>query len=189
MKETLALALLATAGLAAQAQVQFQPLVPQTNSFVDRARVQHVEPQYETVQVPREECGSQWVTQPQAVAAQPGGTSYGGAIIGGVAGAIVGNQVGKGHGREAATAAGAVVGALAGNAIANRNSTAPVQAGYEQREVRSCRTVMDTQQRATGYRVTYTYNGNQYTTVMRDQPGNTIPVRVSVTPEPEYHRR
>ncbi|MBC5768516.1 glycine zipper 2TM domain-containing protein [Ramlibacter albus] len=193
MKETFLIALLATAGIAAQAQapVQMQPLVqPAPNSFVDRARVQHVEPQYETVQVPREECGSQWVTQQQPATVQQGGTNVGGAIIGGVAGAIVGNQVGKGHGREAATAAGAVVGALAGNSIANRNSaTTTAPATYEQREVRTCRTVMDTQQRTNGYRVTYIYNGNAYTTVMREQPGNTIPVRVSVTPEPEYYRR
>jgi uncharacterized protein YcfJ len=180
MKETLLIALLATAGATAHAQGQ---------SFVDRARVQNVEPQYETVQVPREECGSQWVTDQRAVPVQQGGTSVGGVLIGGVAGAIVGNQVGKGHGREAATAAGAVVGALAGNSIAQRGGTAPAPTAYEQREVRSCRTVMDTQQRASGYRVTYVYNGNQYTTVTREHPGNTLPVRVSVTPEPEYHRR
>lgn len=172
-KETLILALAATAAVAAQAE-----------TFVDRARVQDVQPQYETVQVPREECGSQWVTEPRA-AAPAGG--YGGAIIGGIAGALLGNQVGQGHGREAATAAGAVVGAITGNNISQRNSVAPV--GYEQREVRSCRTVMDTQQRLAGYRVTYVYNGNAYTTVTRDHPGNSLPVRVSVAPEPEYHRR
>ena len=59
------------------------------------------------------------------------------------------------------------------------------------REVRSCRTVMDTQQQLTGYRVTYEYRGNQYTTIMHEQPGQSLPVRVSVTPleEREYHRR
>lgn len=183
MKRIALVALLSATGLAAFAQT--------APSFVDRARVQRVDPQYETVQVPRQECSSQYVTEPRAAAPAPAqGTNYGGAIIGGVVGALAGNQVGKGHGREAATAAGAVVGALAGNSIANANVNATVAAPpiYEQREVRSCRTVMDTQSRVNGYRVTYEYRGNQYTTVMHEQPGSTLPVRVSVTPlEGEYH--
>ena len=153
--------------------------------FVDRARVQRVEPQYETVQLPREECTSQWVTEARPVA---GDRSYGGAVVGGIAGGILGNQVGKGHGREAATAAGAVIGALAGDRIANQNSQ-PVYREAE-REVRSCRTVYDTQQRVTGYRVSYEYQGRAYATVTREHPGQSLPVRVSVTPvEAEYHRR
>ncbi len=154
-------------------------------SFTDNARVRAVEPQYETVQVPRNECTSQWVTEQPVAAPSAGG--YGGAIIGGVAGGLLGNQVGKGHGREAATAAGAIVGALAGDRIANSGPvTAPPP---QQREVRSCRTVYDAQSRLTGYRVTYEYRGYEYSTIMREQPGQTLPVRVSVTPlEREYRR-
>ena len=138
-------------------------------SFNDQARVRAVEPQYETVQVPR-----------------AGG--YGGAIIGGVAGGLLGNQVGKGHGKEAATAAGAIVGAIAGDRIANNGAVAAP--APEAREVRSCNTVYDAQNRLTGYRVVYDYRGVEASTVMREQPGATIPVRVSVTPvEPDYHRR
>lgn len=175
MKRIPLLALLATAA-AAQAQ-----------TFVDRARVQDVQPQYQVVQVPRQECSSQWVQDaPQAVNQERG---YGGAIVGGVAGGILGNQVGKGHGREAATAAGAVIGAIAGDRIQNNQPQVVVQAPPP-REVRSCRTVHDPQQQLTGYRVTYEYRGNEYTTVLREQPGRTLPVRVSVTPldEREYHR-
>lgn len=177
MKRAALLALLATGAIAAQAQPQ---------SFVDRARVQGAEPQYENVQVPRQECASQWVNEARPVA---GSNGYGGAIIGGVAGGIVGNQVGKGHGREAATAVGAVIGALAGDRIANNNQ--PAQYEQAQREVRTCRTVNDVQTRLMGYRVTYAYGGNQYTTMTREQPGNTLPVRVSVMPveEREYDRR
>lgn len=166
------LALLSLLAAAAAANAQ---------TFVDRARVQSVEPQYESVQVPRQECTSQWVTEQQPAAL--GG--YGGAVIGGLAGGILGNQVGKGHGREAATAAGAVIGAIAGDRMAN-GQPAP----QAQREVRSCRTVYDVQQRLTGYRVTYEYRGQQSTVVTREQPGQTLPVRVSVTPveEREYHR-
>ena len=107
MKRIATLSVLAAAALGAQAQ-----------AFVDQARVRSVEPQYETVQVPRQECRSEWVSE--APAAQ--GPNYAGVAIGAVAGGVLGNQVGKGHGREAATAAGAVVGALAGNHIANRNA-------------------------------------------------------------------
>ncbi len=50
-----------------------------------------------------------------------GGTSGGGAIVGGVLGALVGNQVGSGGGRTAATVAGAAGGAYVGNQMeANR---------------------------------------------------------------------
>lgn len=177
MKQIALVTLLAACGLAAQAQ---------TPTFVDRARVQSVEPQFEQVQVPRNECTSQWVTEP-APAQGVGSNGYGGLIIGGVAGGLLGNQVGKGHGREAATAAGAVVGAIAGDRIAGQHAQ-PQQ--MVQREVRSCRTVNDIQQRPAGYRVTYEYHGQQYTTITRQQPGNTLPVRVSVTPleEREYHR-
>jgi uncharacterized protein YcfJ len=100
-------------------------------------------------------------------------------VVGGVAGGILGTQVGGGHGREAATAVGAVIGAIAGDRIANNNQPQYEQA---QREVRTCRTVNDMQPRLTGYRVTYDYAGRQYTSFMRDQPGATVPVRVSVTP-------
>jgi len=156
----------------------------QNPSFVDHARVQDVEPQYETVQVPRNECSSQWVTESRPVA---GNSGYGGALIGGTTGAIVGAQVGKGHGREAAIAAGAVIGALAGDRISNANAA---QVEYAQREVKTCRTVHETQNRLSGYRVTYEYRGHQYSTFMREQPGRTVAVRVSLTPvdEREYHR-
>ena len=169
--------LLATGAVAAFAQ--------QSPAFFDRARVQDVQPQYQTTQVPRNECSSQWVTENQPVAG--GGGGYGGAIVGGVAGGLLGNQVGKGHGREAATAAGAVIGAITGDRIANGQ---PQQVQQVQREVRSCRTVYDTQQQLSGYLVTYEYRGHQYSTVMREQPGNTVPVRVSVTPvdEREFRR-
>ncbi|HEY0825659.1 MAG TPA: glycine zipper 2TM domain-containing protein [Ramlibacter sp.] len=174
MKRIALLALLATGTVAVQAQ-----------SFVDRARVQDVQPQYETVQVPRQECTSQFVQESHPVAGERG---YSGAIIGGVAGGILGNQVGKGSGRDAATAAGAIVGAITGDRLQNNQPQGYVT---QPREVRSCRTVHDVQQRLAGYRVTYEYRGQEYTTVTREQPGRTLPVRGSVTPleEREYDRR
>lgn len=175
MKLPALLAALATCAAAAQA-----------DPFIDHARVRAVEPQYEHVQVPREECRSEWVRDTRVVAAPH---NYGGAVIGGVAGAVVGRQIGGGSGRDAATAVGAVVGAIAGDRIANRDAQPHV---YEDapREVRRCHTVSEVQSRITGYRVDYEYHGRRYTTFTREHPGTTLPVRVSVAPaEAEYHRR
>lgn len=166
MKRLAITALLAAALVAAHAQ-----------TFIDNARVRSVDPQYENVTVPRNECTSQWVSEARRTG---GGRDYGGAVLGGVAGALVGNQVGKGHGREAATALGAVVGAFAGDRISNRDRAEH----YEEvpREVTSCRTVEDVQTRLTGYRVGYEYGGQHYTTFMRENPGRFLQVRVSIDP-------
>ena len=157
----------------------------QAQAFMDNARVRSAEPQYESVQVPREECTSQWVNEARPVAQGP---NYGGVVIGAVVGGVLGNQVGKGHGKEAATAAGAVAGAMVGNSVANNGR----QAQYVEapREVRQCRQVVDVQNRLTGYLVNYEYRGQQYSTVMRENPGPNLQVRVSVEPvEREYHQR
>jgi len=166
MNRTALFALLATAAFGAQA-----------NTWTDNARVLGAEPQYENVSVPRQECRSDWVTETRPA----GRRNYGGAVVGGLAGALLGNQVGRGHGREAATAVGAVVGAFTGDNLANRGRW---EQPYEQvtREVTSCRTVSDVQSRIVGYRVDYEYRGQRFSTLMQDQPGSYVPVRVTVEP-------
>jgi uncharacterized protein YcfJ len=159
--------------------------IAQPQSFIDNARVRSVDPQYESVQVPREECSSQWVNEARPVQAP---NSLPGIAIGAVVGGVLGNQVGKGHGKEAATAAGAVAGAMVGNSVAT-NGQQP-QYVQDQREVRNCRQVVDVQNRLTGYRVNYEYRGQQYVTTMRENPGPNLQVRVSVEPlEREYHQQ
>jgi len=154
----------------------------QAQTFNDTARVRNVSPQYENVSVPRNECTTQWVTEQQPVASS---RNYGALAIGGVTGAVLGNQIGGGKGRQAATAVGAVVGALAGEHLANQNGWG---GGYQQasqpqqRQVQNCRTVNDMQSRLTGYQVEYEYRGQMYSTVTRENPGRTLPVRVSVAP-------
>ena len=106
MKRVVVLTALAAAAAGAFAQPQ---------GFIDNARVRSVEPQYESVQVPREECSSQWVNEARPVQAQ--GNSLPGIAIGAVVGGVLGNQVGKGHGKEAATAAGAVAGAMSSGTV------------------------------------------------------------------------
>ena len=83
-----------------------------------------------------------------------------------------------------------MLGALTGDRLANRDQRGQYANGqyddgqYEsvQREVKRCRTVNDTQTRLTGYRVAYEYRGQHFTTFMRTNPGNSLPVRVSVDP-------
>jgi len=168
MKRLVIASLFATTLLGAQAQ-----------SFTDNARVRSAEPQYETVNVPRNECSSQWINEPRR-AYESQDRQYGGAIVGGLAGGVIGHQIGGGSGKDAATALGAVLGAITGERLENRDQ----RPQYEdsQREVKRCRTVYDPQSSITGYRVTYEYRGQQYTTVMRSNPGNNLPVRVSVQP-------
>lgn len=165
MKRLVLVSLLASAAVGLHAE-----------TYIDNARVRSVEPQYESVSVPREECNSQWVNEVRRTE----GRDYGGAVIGGVAGALLGNQVGKGHGRQAATALGAVVGALAGDRVANRDRWGQ----YEEapREVTTCRTVSEVRTRITGYRVSYEYRGQQFVTLMSENPGPSLQVRVSVDP-------
>lgn len=146
-------------------------------TFLDTAHVRSVEPRYENVTVPRQECSRQVVTEVRQVAPAP---QYGGAIVGGIAGALVGNQVGRGHGREAGTALGAVVGAFAGDRIANRDRVDQYQT--VPREVTTCQTVNDVQQRLTGYQVSYEYRGQQFTALLPQNPGANLQVRVSVDP-------
>jgi uncharacterized protein YcfJ len=163
MKRLALIPLLATAAVAAHAQ-----------PYLDNARVTNVEPQYENVRVPRQECSNQWVGEPR----RGDGRDYGGAVLGGIVGGLIGNRVGGGHGREAATAVGAVVGAFTGDNLANRDRwQQPVPMS---REVTTCRDVEDVQSRLVGYQVSYEYHGQQYTTLMQENPGRFVPVRVSV---------
>ncbi len=161
----------------------------QAETYTDNARVRSAEPQYENVNVPRQECSNQWVEERggrSAYERQSGPDhQYGGAILGGLAGGVIGHQIGGGSGKDAATALGVVLGAMAGDRMGNDGRRDPYDNRPQevtQRQVQSCRTVYDTQTRITGYRVAYEYRGQNYTTFMHSNPGNSLPVRVSVDP-------
>jgi len=150
------------------------PLV-QAVEFEDFGRVVRVQPRYEQVRQPHQECRTEYV---QAQVQQP--RSAGGSIIGGLAGALLGNQVGGGNGRVAATAAGAIAGAVVGDRVDNdgRNGTQ-----MQEQAVRQCRTVESVESRTTGYEVTYDYRGRNYTSVMARDPGQRVRLRVMVEPD------
>jgi uncharacterized protein YcfJ len=144
--------------------------------YTDTARVLSVTPQTERVNVPREECRTEYQQQSYR---DDRDHSIAGAVIGGIAGGLLGNTVGRGSGRAVATAVGAGVGAVAGDRIANsRNNvvttrTVPVQ---------SCYQVDNWQAVNSGYLVAYEYNGRTYNTVTAEHPGRYIDVNVAVAP-------
>jgi len=131
----------------------------------DYGRVISSVPVIEQVATPHRTC---W--EEDVVVRQP--SSGGGAILGGIFGALVGNSFGRGSGNAAATAAGAVVGAMAGSSADRPRS--------DLETVRRCETSRTTQHRTAGYDVTYEYAGQRYTTRMATDPGEWVPIRVSV---------
>ncbi|HPX89105.1 MAG TPA: glycine zipper 2TM domain-containing protein [Methylophilaceae bacterium] len=146
------------------------------DQYRDTARVLSVTPQTERVNVPRQECRTEYQQQSYSHGANNNVT---GAIIGGVAGGLLGSTIGRGNGRVAAAAVGAGVGALAGNSIANNNN---YRHGTRTVPVESCYQVDNWQTVNTGYLVSYEYNGRNYTTVTNEHPGRYIDVNVAVSP-------
>ena len=49
-------------------------------------------------------------------------------------------------------------------------------------QVTRCQTVNEMQSRLAGYQVVYDYRGQSYTTLLRENPGANLQVRVSVEP-------
>ena len=142
------------------------------DQYYDTARVIAVTPQTERVNNPRQECHTEYVRESYSNNRSPLG-----AIIGGVAGGLLGSQIGRGNGRVAGAAVGAGVGAVVGDRIGNNQSTS-----YGTRPVESCYTVDNWQTVNRGYLVTYRYNGQNYSTVTDNDPGDSIRVRVDVSP-------
>lgn len=168
--------------LASTAALAGHPFDPQGGGY-DYGIVEDVQELTRIVQVPasREQCWEEPVTYyDPGYRAQP--YSYTSTLVGGIVGAVVGNQFGRGSGKDWATVAGTALGASVGRDYGNRSS---YQGGYSYRgSEQRCRTVQDYRQeeRADGYRVTYSYNGRRYVTQVRDHPGQRIRLRVSVVP-------
>ncbi len=153
-----------------------------SNVDYDYATVIDAQPIIKTVRVstPRTQCWEEAVTYR---------TDYygdhhrgGNAIIGGVIGAAIGNAVGH---RRKNKQVGAVVGAVLGASIGNAYSSGSghrqdVSYGLEER----CEIIDEThvEERIVGYHVRYRYSNATYSTRMNVDPGDTIRVRVSVSP-------
>ncbi|MGB5626320.1 MAG: glycine zipper 2TM domain-containing protein [Woeseiaceae bacterium] len=175
-----ALILLGTAG-SALADPDYR-VARNDRAMYDYAKVISSQPiiDYVTVKTPVRECWEemQYYTVDRR-ARHGGGATLVGAIIGGV----IGHQVGSGRGNDAATVAGTLIGAAIGNDAAQRRHN-----GYGEeriaRPVERCETRFQAHQeeRIDGYRVTYRYHGQKYSTVMPYDPGQKIRVRVDVRP-------
>ena len=152
-----------------------------------RARVINVEPLFEQVEVPvpREICRQQDVALEPRYRRQ-GQRSATGPLLGAVIGGAIGNAVGSGkRNKQVGVAVGALLGGSIGADIARQRRAER----YEERPVRYRRETVCTveneyriEERQNGYRVTYRYGGQTYETYTDYEPGDTIPVRVSITP-------
>lgn len=151
---------------------------PADSMRVETARVRSATPIYSEARVPHTECAAPAGVTEQAPA--KAGPSAMGIGLGAVAGGLLGHTIGGGNGKTAATAVGAVAGALVGNQLASQSGSTrrdPAAA-----DARDCRAVDEIRTQLAGYRVRYEWSGHEYETVMRDAPGKTIDVRVSVVP-------
>ena len=144
---------------------------------IDEARVVSADPVYRTVRVntPQEQC---W-DEPVQVRSHTT-KSKTPEILGAIIGAAVGRNFGSGRGQDVATVAGAVLGGSIGHDVKNKRAHASSRTVYEKR----CEVVdrYHTEERIEGYDVTYTYNGQTYTTFTQYDPGDTIRVSVNVVP-------
>jgi len=118
----------------------------------------------------------------------------GATIAGGIIGGVIGRQFGDGDGRDAMTLVGTLVGAAIGNERASRPRAPDHGSRYDydrydayerrSRPVTRCETRYraEDEERIDGYRVTYRYRGQTYTTRTDYDPGDRIRVRVNVSP-------
>jgi uncharacterized protein YcfJ len=144
------------------------------------AKVLASDPIYETVSysVPVEQCRDETVAYHEA-----GGRSATGPILGAIIGGALGNAVGhKKRNKQVGTAVGAILGGSIGADVARRQRSYGENVRYSTREVCSVRHEQRYEERLAGYRVTYRYGGETYTTDMDRDPGSSLRVQVRVTP-------
>ncbi|MCG8671543.1 MAG: glycine zipper 2TM domain-containing protein [Pseudomonadales bacterium] len=164
-----------TVFLLALAQVGYS----QTNVSYDYGTVLSASPITKIISYhePRQQC---WVETVERGGHQE--YSATGTILGGVIGAAIGNRVGhKKRNKQVGAVAGALLGASIGNDISRRN--APRHGGYSE-QVEKCKVVNEyvEEEQVVGYKVSYRYQGETYTTRTQNHPGDTIKLKLSVTP-------
>ena len=153
------------------------PLAALGEARYEEAQVVDVEPIIETVEriEPEERCWKETVRV--ARRAEDGTAPLFGALIGGALGNAVGHK-------KRNKQVGAVIGAVLGANIAQ--GIAQEARGGSGRVVRQevCETVERIKhvERVTGYMVTYRHRGDIYRARMDQRPGDTIRVRLNVTP-------
>ncbi|MGC3984108.1 MAG: glycine zipper 2TM domain-containing protein [Pseudorhodoferax sp.] len=124
---------------------------------------------YSQVAVPVQQC----VQQDQVGRAQPSGA---GALIGALVGGGAGNLIGHGGGRALATGVGVLAGAITGNRVEADGAPTVVT------PVQTCQQAQRVENRLVGFDVVYDYNGQRYSTRLASDPGDHVPLAVSVAP-------
>lgn len=166
-----------------------------SNKYTDYARVVNAQPVYRSVsrQIPRQECHIESVSYQEANPHYQGNKSYHSGtpmILGGLIGGAIGHKAG--HHKKAKNA-GAVVGALLGGSIGRdlySRSQRNQQQNYEPqtitryRDEEVCQTRYHTEfeEVLDGYDVNYVYQGRNYFTRMKRDPGRDLRVAVNVRP-------
>ncbi len=168
--------------------LSFSSEVFASNVEYDYATVIDAEPIFKTIRVstPRQECWEEEVT----VDDLPYRNRYGhdrhrgaSTLVGGVVGGAIGNAVGhRKRNRQVGAVVGAVLGAVIGNAYAAEkyHDHQTVSYGFEER----CHVIEEThvEERIVGYNVRYRYSNVTYSTRTKVDPGDTIKVRIAISP-------
>lgn len=164
-------AVLATAAQPAAADPRYED---SAQTHYDYAEVIDVKPLIRTVRVeiPVREC----YELPVEARRERRRGGLGRVLAGGIIGGVIGRQFGDGSGRDAMTVLGSVVGAAKASERDTRER--------EPRAQRYCETTYEYEERdrLEGFRVTYAYDGQTYTTRTETDPGDVIRVRVDVRP-------
>ena len=147
----------------------------------EEAQVVGVAPVYETVtqRVPIRECRDETV----AYRRDAGRRSATGPLLGAIIGGALGNAVGHSNtNKKVGVAVGALLGGSIGADISRRHRAHGETVDYRTEEV--CQTSYEerAEERLSGYDVRYVYGGATYQTRMPRDPGDTLRVRVRVSP-------
>ncbi len=163
------------------------------NSFFDYARVTQAEPIYQTIehQVPREECWNEKVRYtPERHNSHRRHKSSTPLIIGALIGGALGNELGH-HKRnkQVGAAVGAILGGSIGADVQRQNRRDRHDDNYDgydvaYRDEQRCKTYyeIETEQRLSGYEVSYRYNGHDYQTITDQHPGKKLRIKVGIRP-------
>ena len=147
------------------------------NVSYDYAEVVAATPIVKTIRVstPTEECWDETVTHVERAGPKNGV----GTVVGAVVGGAIGNAVGH---NKTNKKVGATVGAILGGTIGHAASSGPGRRYETTEEV--CRVINDyrEEERVVGYHVSYVYNDVTYTTRTDREPGETIKLRLHVSP-------
>ena len=150
-------------------------------TLYEQAQVLDATPVYETVtqRVPVEQCAVQRV----AYRADSGRRSVTAPILGAIIGGAIGNAVGhEKRNRQVGTAVGALLGGSIGADIARHRRSHGERVTYRNEEVCEIVDEVREEERLAGYDVRYTYGGQVYQSRMPRDPGETLRVRVRVSP-------